>query len=53
MVKAAREGAAKTAELTSSKGRASYIGDRARGYEDPGATAVAMWLEVVEKELGA
>jgi dihydroxyacetone kinase len=40
---AALAGARTTADLTGSKGRASYLGDRARGVVDPGALVVA-WL---------
>jgi dihydroxyacetone kinase len=40
---AAFKGAESTAEMTASKGRASYLGDKARGVVDPGALVVA-WL---------
>ena len=40
---AAMEGARSTADLSGHKGRASYLGDRARGVIDPGALVVA-WL---------
>ncbi|WP_417286958.1 dihydroxyacetone kinase subunit DhaL [Corynebacterium variabile] len=40
---AALTGARSTAEITASKGRASYLGERARGVIDPGALVVA-WL---------
>ncbi|MBC3192501.1 DAK2 domain-containing protein [Pseudonocardia sp. C8] len=39
---AAREGAERTAELTARHGRASYLGDRAKGAQDPGAVGVAL-----------
>ncbi|MFP5021347.1 DAK2 domain-containing protein [Pseudonocardia phyllosphaerae] len=39
---AARAGAEGTAELTARHGRASYLGDRARGQADPGAVGVAL-----------
>ncbi|WP_226345837.1 dihydroxyacetone kinase family protein [Agilicoccus flavus] len=51
VLEAARRGAESTREGTSSKGRASYVGDRAAGYEDPGATAVVLWLEAVRDSL--
>lgn len=40
---AAIAGARSTAKITASKGRASYLGERARGVIDPGALVVA-WL---------
>ncbi|KQU04681.1 dihydroxyacetone kinase [Rhodococcus sp. Leaf7] len=40
---AARDGAESTADLVGRRGRASYIGDAARGVTDPGALVVA-WL---------
>jgi dihydroxyacetone kinase len=40
---AAIAGARSTAEITASKGRASYLGERAKGVIDPGALVVA-WL---------
>lgn len=41
---AAAMGAAATADLLPRQGRASYLGERARGHPDPGAEAVAVWL---------
>jgi dihydroxyacetone kinase len=32
-------------------GRSSYVGDRALGFADPGAHAVALWLAAVRDEL--
>jgi dihydroxyacetone kinase len=43
--KAARAGAMATANLKPRRGRSSYIGDRALGHPDPGAVAIAVWLE--------
>ena len=40
---AARDGALATRELVAKKGRASYLGDAAKGVPDPGAIVVA-WL---------
>ena len=51
VVTAAREGAARTSDAVATKGRASYLGERAKGYEDPGATAVVMWLEAVREAM--
>lgn len=41
---AAREGALATSDITASRGRASYVGEVARGVIDPGAVAVALIL---------
>lgn len=49
VVEAARRGADSTRAGRSSKGRASYVGDRAQGYEDPGATAVVLWLDTIAR----
>lgn len=51
VIDAATHGAAATVAGTSTKGRASYLGDRAQGYEDPGATAVVFWLTAVRDAL--
>jgi phosphoenolpyruvate---glycerone phosphotransferase subunit DhaL len=42
---AARSGAEATAELLARRGRASYVGEAARGVCDPGAVAVALFFE--------
>ncbi|MFJ6725285.1 dihydroxyacetone kinase subunit DhaL [Streptomyces sp. NPDC091281] len=39
---AAEEGAAATTPLQARKGRASYLGERSIGHQDPGATSVAL-----------
>ncbi len=41
---AAADGAASTANLTAHFGRARFLGERARGHQDPGATSVALLL---------
>jgi dihydroxyacetone kinase len=41
----ARQGAERTAAMSPRRGRSSYIGERAIGHPDPGAVAVALWLE--------
>ncbi|WP_272423411.1 dihydroxyacetone kinase subunit DhaL [Polyangium jinanense] len=41
---AARQGAEATIPLVARKGRASYLGERSAGHQDPGATS--MWLLV-------
>jgi dihydroxyacetone kinase phosphoprotein-dependent L subunit len=43
--RAARAGADATASLVARRGRASYVGEAARGVVDPGAATVALFLE--------
>ena len=50
-VKAAREGVEYTKTIAATKGRASYIGERSIGHQDPGATSFTCLLEVVENAL--
>jgi phosphoenolpyruvate---glycerone phosphotransferase subunit DhaL len=45
--RAAAEGAHATASMRARMGRASYVGDRAKGEPDPGAMGVALFLWVV------
>ncbi len=51
---AAREGMEGTVDLVARKGRASYLGERARGHQDPGATSsyllVQSAAEAVEED---
>jgi len=47
--RAARGGAESTAAMQPRRGRSSYIGDRAIGHPDPGAVAIALWLEAAAK----
>jgi len=42
---AARAGAEATVPLVATKGRASYLGERSAGHQDPGATSTAILLE--------
>ncbi|BBB01727.1 putative dihydroxyacetone kinase subunit 2 [Actinacidiphila reveromycinica] len=42
--RAAEEGAVATTPLRARKGRASYLGDRSIGHQDPGATSAALLL---------
>lgn len=42
---AARAGAVATIPLVATKGRASYLGERSAGHQDPGATSSALILE--------
>lgn len=44
---AADEGAKATIPLRARKGRASYLGDRSIGHQDPGATSAALLLNVL------
>lgn len=41
---AAEEGTASTREIVAARGRASYVGERARGVVDPGALAIAWFF---------
>jgi dihydroxyacetone kinase len=50
---AAREGAEATAGMVARRGRASYVGDAARGVQDPGAVAVAVFFEAADDALGS
>lgn len=50
-VKAARDGVEFTKTIAATKGRASYIGDRSIGHEDPGATSYTFMLEVIANAL--
>ncbi len=48
---AAEEGAEATVPLTARKGRASYLGDRAQGHRDPGATSTYYLLDAAVRAL--
>jgi dihydroxyacetone kinase len=48
---AATQGAASTASMSPRLGRSSYVGDRALGFVDPGAHAVALWLAAIREAL--
>ncbi len=45
--KAAWAGAEHTKDLVATKGRASYVGERGLGHQDPGATSYSYMLEVI------
>ena len=51
--KAAIDAAKGTAELTARRGRASYVGDRAKGVMDPGACAMALVVGALRAAAGA
>jgi dihydroxyacetone kinase-like protein len=44
---AAHEGAESTAQMTATKGRASYLGERSAGHVDPGAASTHLLLEAI------
>ena len=48
---AAKEGAESTVPLTARKGRASYLGPRAQGHQDPGATSTYYLLDAAARAL--
>jgi dihydroxyacetone kinase-like protein len=48
---AAEEGAESTVPLTARKGRASYLGPRAQGHRDPGATSTYYLLDAAARAL--
>jgi len=50
-VLAAESGARATEQMTPRLGRASYLGDRAKGAPDGGAVAVALWMRAIAKAL--
>lgn len=45
---AAKIGVEKTKELVAKKGRASYLGERSLGFQDPGATSAALMFQVFQ-----
>jgi dihydroxyacetone kinase-like protein len=50
---AAEEGARATVPLLARKGRASYLGERSVGHQDPGATSAALILRALERAVAA
>jgi dihydroxyacetone kinase-like protein len=50
---AAEEGARATVPLLARKGRASYLGERSIGHQDPGATSAALILRALERAIAA
>ena len=51
-VRAAEQGRDATIPLVARKGRASYLGERSAGHQDPGATSVTMLLTAAATTLG-
>ncbi|MGY4279851.1 dihydroxyacetone kinase subunit DhaL [Streptomyces sp. M18.1] len=49
---AADEGARATTPLQARKGRASYLGERSIGHQDPGATSTALLFAALEEAAG-
>jgi phosphoenolpyruvate---glycerone phosphotransferase subunit DhaL len=49
---AARHGAEATVPLVARKGRASYLGERSAGHQDPGATSTAVILNALAEAAG-
>lgn len=47
MADAAEAGAAATIPMLATKGRASYLGERSIGHQDPGATSSALLLRAL------
>ena len=47
-VKAAEEGIEYTKTIIATKGRASYLGERSIGHQDPGATSFTLMLKAVQ-----
>jgi len=50
---AAREGMEATVPLVARKGRASYLGERSAGHQDPGATSSHLLLKTVAEAVGS
>jgi dihydroxyacetone kinase-like protein len=53
MADAAEAGAAATIPLLATKGRASYLGERSIGHQDPGATSAALLLRALADAVAA
>ena len=51
MCQAAAQGAAYTKTIAATKGRASYLGERSIGHEDPGAASSLLTLEAIRDYL--
>jgi dihydroxyacetone kinase-like protein len=49
----AKEGAIATTPLVARKGRASYLGERSAGHQDPGATSCSILLQCLAEAAGA
>jgi dihydroxyacetone kinase-like protein len=49
---AAQRGAEATVPMQARKGRASYLGERSIGHQDPGATSAAIILAALSRTIG-
>ena len=50
---AAEEGARATVPMQARKGRASYLGERSIGHQDPGATSAALIMRALQRAVAA
>jgi dihydroxyacetone kinase-like protein len=50
---AAEEGARATVPMLAKKGRASYLGERSIGHQDPGATSAVLIMRALERAVAA
>ncbi|MGX8702330.1 dihydroxyacetone kinase subunit DhaL [Caproiciproducens sp.] len=50
-VEAAEKGVEYTKTIIATKGRASYLGERSLGHQDPGATSSCLMLKVIDRML--
>ncbi|MEY2607258.1 MAG: phosphoenolpyruvate---glycerone phosphotransferase subunit DhaL [Verrucomicrobiota bacterium] len=50
--KSSREGMKATIPLVAKKGRASYLGERSAGHQDPGSTSTALLFQAAAESLG-
>jgi dihydroxyacetone kinase-like protein len=50
---AGEEGMRATVPLQATKGRASYLGERSIGHQDPGATSTVLILAALEQSVSA
>ena len=50
-VDASREGMEETIQMIAKKGRASYLGSRSIGHQDPGATSSALMIDIAYRTL--
>ena len=48
---AAKDGMEKTIDIIATKGRASYLGERSKGHQDPGATSMYLILDTITKKV--
>lgn len=51
-VAAAEKGMKETIPMVAKKGRSSYLGERSKGHQDPGATSVYLMLKSLQESLG-